>query len=205
MKKIRIPYKRAFDLIVLLTSHFLLAPMWILLWTSIPLLIKLGDGGSVFYSQYRTGKDNKPFLYRKFRTMVQDAENIGSVWTSSNDPRITPVGKFLRKTAMDELPGVLSIWVGDMSLVGPRALPCREQELLEKEIQGFGDRLKVAPGLTGLSQVYNKEDENNLKIKLDTEYIETMSITLDVKLILLSVKNSLFARWVGREGKTTAD
>ena len=205
MKKIRIPYKRAFDLIVLLTSHLLLAPMWILLWTSIPLLIKLGDGGSVFYSQYRAVKDNKPFLYRKFRTMVQDAENIGSVWTSSNDPRITPVGKFLRKTAMDELPGVLSIWVGDMSLVGPRALPCREQELLEKEIQGFGDRLKVAPGLTGLSQVYNKEDENNLKIKLDTEYIETMSIALDVKLILLSVKNTLFARWDGREGKTTAD
>ncbi len=137
--------------------------------------------------------------------MVQDAENIGSVWTSSNDPRITPVGKFLRKTAMDELPGVLSIWVGDMSLVGPRALPCREQELLEKEIQGFGDRLKVAPGLTGLSQVYNKEDENNLKIKFDTEYIETMTIALDIKLILLSVKNTLFARWDGREGKNTTD
>lgn len=190
---------------VLVTSHLALAPIWLLLWTSIPLLIKLGDGGSVFYSQYRAGKDNKPFLYRKFRTMVEDAENIGSAWTSSNDPRITHVGKFLRKTAMDELPGVLSIWVGDMSLVGPRALPCREQEILEKEIQGFSDRLKVAPGLTGLSQVYNKEDENNLKLRLDTEYIETMNIALDVKLILLSVKNTLFARWDGREGKNTTD
>ena len=106
---------------------------------------------------------------------------------------------------MDELPGVLSIWVGDMSLVGPRALPCREQEILEQEIQGFSDRLKVPPGLTGLSQVYNKEDENNLKLRLDTEYIEMMNIALDIKLILLSVKNTLFARWDGREGKNTTD
>ena len=205
MKKLRVPYKRAFDLMVLITSHLALAPIWLLLWTSIPLLIKLGDGGAVFYSQYRAGKGNKPFLYRKFRTMVEDAENIGLVWTSSNDPRITPVGKFLRKTAMDELPGVLSIWVGDMSLVGPRALPCREQEILEQEIQGFSDRLKVPPGLTGLSQVYNKEDANNLKLRLDTEYIEMMNIALDIKLILLSVKNTLFARWDGREGKNTTD
>ena len=149
--------------------------------------------------------DNKPFLYRKFRTMVPNAENIGLVWTTSNDPRITPIGKFLRKTAMDELPGVLSIWLGDMSLVGPRALPCREQEILEKEIKSFRDRLKVAPGLTGLSQVYNKEDENNLKLRLDMQYIETMSVVLDIQLILISVKNTIFARWDGRDGKNTID
>jgi lipopolysaccharide/colanic/teichoic acid biosynthesis glycosyltransferase len=205
MKTIRAPYKRTFDLVVLITSHFVMAPIWLLLWTVIPLLIKIGDGGPVFYSQYRAGKYNKPFLYRKFRTMVPNAENIGLVWTTSNDPRITPIGKFLRKTAMDELPGVLSIWLGDMSLVGPRALPCREQEILEKEIKNFDDRLKVAPGLTGLSQVYNKEDENNLKLRLDMQYIETMTVVLDIKLILISVKNTILARWDGRDGKKTTD
>jgi lipopolysaccharide/colanic/teichoic acid biosynthesis glycosyltransferase len=205
MKTIRVPYKRTFDLVVLITSHLVMAPLWLLLWTVIPLLIKIGDGGPVFYSQYRAGKYNKPFLYRKFRTMVPNAENIGLVWTTSNDPRITPIGKFLRKTAMDELPGVLSIWLGDMSLVGPRALPCREQEILEKEIKNFDDRLKVAPGLTGLSQVYNKEDENNLKLRLDMQYIETMTVVLDIKLILISVKNTIFARWDGRDGKKTTD
>ncbi|PZC45904.1 MAG: Sugar transferase involved in LPS biosynthesis (colanic, teichoic acid) [Chloroflexi bacterium] len=205
MKTIRVPYKRTFDLVVLITSHLVMAPLWLLLWTVIPLLIKIGDGGPVFYSQYRAGKYNKPFLYRKFRTMVPNAENIGLVWTTSNDPRITPIGKFLRKTAMDELPGVLSIWLGDMSLVGPRALPCREQEILEKEIKNFDDRLKVAPGLTGLSQVYNKEDENNLKLRLDIQYIETMTVVLDIKLILISVKNTILARWDGRDGKKTTD
>ena len=205
MKTISFQYKRTFDLVVLITSHLIMFPIWLLLWTIIPLLIKIGDGGPVFYSQYRAGKDNKPFLYRKFRTMVPNAENIGLVWTTSNDPRITPIGKFLRKTAMDELPGVLSIWLGDMSLVGPRALPCREQEILEKEIKSFRDRLKVAPGLTGLSQVYNKEDENNLKLRLDMQYIETMSVVLDIQLILISVKNTIFARWDGRDGKNTID
>jgi lipopolysaccharide/colanic/teichoic acid biosynthesis glycosyltransferase len=70
MKTIRVPYKRTFDLVVLITSHLVMAPLWLLLWTVIPLLIKIGDGGPVFYSQYRAGKYNKPFLYRKFRTMV---------------------------------------------------------------------------------------------------------------------------------------
>jgi len=201
MGKTKVTYKRAFDLLALITSHILLAPLWLLLWTFIPLLIKLGDGGPVFYSQNRAGKDNKPFVYRKFRTMVQNADDIGTAWTVSNDPRITPIGKRLRQTALDELPGVLSIWLGDMSLVGPRALPCLEQEVLEKEIEGFRDRLQIVPGLTGLSQVYNKEDENLLKLRLDKEYIDTMNIIMDAKLIFLSVKNTILARWDGREGK----
>lgn len=156
-------YKRLLDLAILILAHLLLLPLWILLWAVIPLAIWLEDRGPVFYRQARVGKGGRVFFIRKFRTMVPGADQQGPAWTSTDDPRITRVGRFLRKTALDELPEVLSIWKGDMSLVGPRALDHPEQKLLEAQIPSFSERLKVRPGLTGLAQVYDWTDDAHTK------------------------------------------
>ena len=194
-------YKRPFDLSVLVAAHLLLLPLWLLLWTVIPLAIRLNDGGPVFYGQKRVGKDGRLFTVLKFRTMVPDADRVGPAWTNEDDRRVTRVGRVLRKTALDELPSLLAIWNGSMSFVGPRALAEKEQWYLESQIPGFADRLKVRPGLTGLAQVYNPADEPLPKLKFDREYIQRMSLWLDVKLMLLSVRNTVLGRWDTRAGK----
>ena len=133
--------------------------------------------------------------------MVPDADRRGPAWTVEGDPRLTRVGTLLRRTALDELPELVSIWKGHMSLVGPRALYVDEQQLLEKQIPGFTNRQAVRPGLTGLAQVYDHSDEANTKLRYDIEYIQKMSIWLDIRLIVLSVRNTLMARWDRRAGK----
>ncbi|MDA1188713.1 MAG: sugar transferase [Chloroflexi bacterium] len=194
-------YKRPLDLSILACSHIFFAPLFLLLWIALPFLIWVEDKGPVFYRQKRPGKDGRIFTILKFRTMVTNADQIGPVWTTDEDPRITKVGKILRRTALDELPSVLSIWKGDMSFVGPRALPVREQQMFEEQIPGFANRLKVRPGLTGLAQVYDLQDEAHTKLRYDIEYIQRMSFLLDIKLLLLSVRNTFLARWDVRKGK----
>ena len=201
--KIRNPYKRPFDLTVLFLAHLLLLPLWLLLWTLIPIAICLGDRGPIFYRQQRTGKDGRVFTIFKFRTMVPDAYQKGPAWTMENDVRLTRVGKFLRRTAMDELPGLWSIIKGDMSLVGPRALNVEEHKQLEQEIPGFEARLCVKPGLTGMAQVFDSADQAKDKLAYDLEYAKRMSPWLDAKLLILSVKNTITARWDRRVGKST--
>ena len=104
---------------------------------------------------------------------------------------------------MDELPELLSIWKGDMSFVGPRALDLEEHQLLEKEISGFGERLRVLPGLTGPAQIYDQTDDANDKFRYDLAYLENMSPWLDARLLVLSVRNTLVGRWDRRAGKTS--
>jgi lipopolysaccharide/colanic/teichoic acid biosynthesis glycosyltransferase len=115
------------------------------------------------------------------------------------------VGRVLRRTALDELPELLNIWKRDMSFVGPRALDLEEQQTLEQLIPGFEDRLQVAPGLTGLAQVYDPSDNAHEKLRYDLEYVQKMSPWLDMKLLLLSVRNTLAAKWDQRRGKPAAD
>jgi len=194
-------YKRPFDLALLCFAHILFLPLWVTVWTVIPILIWLEDRKPVFYRQLRAGKDGKPFVVIKFRTMVVDAEKLGPTWTTDNDPRITRVGRILRRTALDELPEVLSIWKGDMSFVGPRALGVEEENSLEELIPGFEIRLQIRPGLTGLAQVYNNTDDSHEKYRYDMEYLQNLSPMLDVRLILLSVWNTIVARWDHRSGK----
>jgi lipopolysaccharide/colanic/teichoic acid biosynthesis glycosyltransferase len=194
-------YKGWFDLSVLILAHVLLLPLWIFLWTGIPLLIWLGDRGPVFYRQQRMGKNGKPFNVLKFRTMIVDAENQGPSWTTDDDPRVTRVGKILRRTALDELPELISIWQGNMSFVGPRALEVDEHGALEDLIPGFEKRLRVRPGLTGLAQIFDKGDDPFEKYRYDMEYLEKLSPFLDVRLLLLSVWNTLVAGWDHRSGK----
>jgi len=198
-------YKGWFDLSVLFLAHILLLPLWIILWTGIPVLIWLGDRGPIFYRQQRMGKDGKPFGVIKFRTMIVDAENQGPPWTTDDDPRVTRIGRILRRTALDELPEVISIWQGNMSLVGPRALDLDEQHSLEQLMPGFEKRLEIRPGLTGLAQIYDKGDDPFEKFRYDMEYLQKLSPFLDSKLILLSVWNSVIARWDHRSGKIKLD
>ncbi len=188
--------KRPFDFLLSLFGIVISLPLWLIF----GFLIILEDGFPVFYTQKRVGKNGKIFIVRKFRSMIKGADRKG-IWTNDNDPRVTRVGRFLRRTAMDELPSLLSILKGDMSFVGPRALVVEEQRLLEKQIPGFEKRLAVRPGLTGLAQVYNPEDDPHRKLELDLEYIKTMNFLLDIKLILLSFLNTFTARWDKRRGK----
>jgi len=197
----RVFYKRIFDLFILIFAHILLLPIWLLLWFVIPLMIFFEDGRPLFYGQKRIGIGGKEFVVYKFRTMVKDADKKGPSWTVEGDPRVTKVGKILRKTALDELPSLLSIFKGDMSFVGPRALAVEEQKILEEKIPNFEKRLQVRPGLTGLAQVYNLEDDPYIKLNYDLEYIKKMSLWLDIKLMFLSVWNTLTGRWDKRRGK----
>ena len=194
-------YKRVFDISVLVLTHVLLLPLWLALWTIIPVLIWLEDRGPVFYRQRRMGKDGKSFVVLKFRTMIVDAENQGPSYTTDDDPRVTRVGRILRRTALDELPEVINIWRGDMSFVGPRALEVNEHLSLEKMMPGFEKRLQVRPGLTGLAQVYDKGDDPFEKYRYDMEYLQKLSPLMDARLMLLSVWNTLAAGWDHRSGK----
>lgn len=194
-------YKPGFDFSILIVAHLLLFPLLLILWTLIPVLIWLGDRGPIFYRQRRTGKDGRQFTILKFRTMVPDADRQGPSWTTVGDFRVTPIGRLLRRTALDELPGVISIWKGEMSLVGPRALDVEEQKRLEQQIPGFEKRLRIRPGLTGMAQIYDRVDDAHDKFRYDQEYLIRMSPWLDIRLLVLSVWNTLSARWDQRRGK----
>ena len=154
----------------------------------IGILIKLDSEGAVIYSQERLGKDGKPFIIYKFRSMVLDAEADGPQWAETDDPRCSKVGKFLRKTRLDELPQLYNILIGDMSLVGPR--PERECFYIEfeKYIPGFKNRMVVMPGLTGHAQAnggYSLLPEE--KIVYDMEYIANRSLRMDLQCILKTI------------------
>ena len=194
-------YKRPMDLTILVLVHLVLLPLWALLWTVLPLVVWLGDRGPVFYRQQRSGKDGRPFTVVKFRTMIVGANKHGPPWTLEGDPRITRVGRVLRWTALDELPAVLSIAKGDMSLVGPRAIPVEEQREIEQRLPGFADRLRVRPGLAGLAQIRDRTDDDMTKLHYDREYMRRMSPWLDLKLLFISVVFTLTGRWDKRSGK----
>ncbi len=177
--------KRTFDIVLSLFCLIVLAvPMAI-----IAIIIKCTSRGPVFYHQERLGKDGKKISIIKFRTMDTDAEEGGMKWSEGDDdPRIHRFGRILRKTRLDELPQCWCILKNDMSFVGPR--PEREcfHNVFESYIHGFGERLKVKPGLTGLAQVnggYDLRPEE--KIIYDVEYIKKRSILFDLKIMFMTV------------------
>lgn len=177
--------KRGFDIIFSVLALVILAiPMAV-----IATVVKCTSKGPVFYHQERLGLNGKRFDVIKFRSMVEDAEKDHVQWSEGeDDPRITPIGRLLRKTRLDELPQFWCILTGEMTLVGPR--PEREvfYNEFERYIHGFRERLKVKPGLTGLAQVrggyYLMPEE---KIVYDVEYIKKRSLWLDVKIVLETV------------------
>lgn len=176
----------------------------------IALAVKLGDGGPVFFSQQRVGKGGRPFSSYKFRSMIPDADSkLGPVQATEDDPRVTPVGRLLRKTAMDELPQLWNIFRGDMSFVGPRALATREVELAGdgrsipiEEIPGFAERHGVVPGLTGVAQIFAPRDvPRRQKFRYDRIYVKNQSFWLDIKLILISFWITFRGKWEVRGNK----
>ena len=153
------------------------------------LAVRLEDGGPALFKQERVTVGGRKFDIYKFRSMVVDAEKDGAQFSSRHDSRITKVGKFIRATRLDELPQLLNILKGDMSIVGPR--PERQQYIDEfcQETPEFIYRLKVKAGLTGYAQIYGKYNTTPLdKLKLDLMYIETYSVFLDIRLIFLTLK-----------------
>lgn len=182
-------YKRPFDLTILFLSFVFAFPLWALIWTLIPLVIRLTDEGPVFYVQERMGKNGRRFNLIKFRTMVVNAEReTGPVWAGEEDDRVTPIGRFLRRTHLDEVPQVVNILRGEMSLVGPRP---ERPELFEQfcdEIPEFHLRLRVKPGIAGLAQVkglYHTTPRN--KLRYDNIYIDTFNPWMDFKLFVCSI------------------
>ena len=186
---IRDGYKRPFDLTIIVLAHIMLFPLFVILWIGVPLVIWLGDRGSVFYVQERVGGSGRRFRVIKFRTMVRDAESrTGPVWAAEQDSRVTRVGRFLRTFRLDELPQVVNILKGEMSIVGPRPERPELVERFSHEVPSFSDRLRVRPGVAGLAQVRGSaQTRPRDKLRYDNLYIATLSPCMDIKLLLLSV------------------
>ncbi len=209
-------FKRGLDIVGALVGLVLSIPVYLIL----PILIKFDSPGPVFYTQVRVGENRRKknrrfhqesdatdlrvrdrrrenvmgrtFKVIKFRTMIQDAEKkCGPVWATENDPRITKLGRFMRKTRLDEFPQFINILVGDMSLVGPRPERPNFVADLSTKIENYTDRLNVKPGLTGLAQVecgYDSDIESvSRKVNLDLKYIDKWSLWDDIKIILKTI------------------
>lgn len=178
--------KRSIDILFSLVGLIIALPFFMVIAVS----IKLTDRGPVFYKQTRLTKNGVEFEIYKFRTMIQDAEKIGGPQLASEqDPRILPIGRLLRATRMDELPQLINILKGDMSVVGPRPERPELAAEIAKEIPEFHYRLKVKAGLTGYAQVYGKYNTTAYdKLKLDLTYIRNYSVLLDLKLIFMTPK-----------------
>ncbi len=178
--------KRIIDIVCALLLVILTSPFMLL--TAIA--IKLYDGGPILYKQVRCTRDMREFKILKFRSMRIDAEKDGVArLASKNDSRITPVGRFIRKTRIDELPQLFNILAGDMSFIGPRPERPEIIRQYQEDMPEFTFRTKVKSGLAGYAQVYGKYNTTPYdKLKLDLFYIENYSVWLDLKLMLLTLK-----------------
>lgn len=185
--------KRAFDSFLSFT-FLLMIFSWLL--PIIALLIKLDSPGPVFFIQDRAGIGNRPFKCFKFRSMTFE-KNAGFVQATKNDPRITRIGKFLRKSSIDELPQFINVFLGDMSLIGPRPHPIKLNEEFASRIRILMSRHYVKPGITGLAQCMGYRGETRdladmeNRVRLDRYYIENWTFWLDIKIIFLTVVSLL--------------
>lgn len=178
--------KRTMDIVVSMIMLIITSPIFL----CASIAIKLYDGGPVFYRQARYTMNGKIFDIYKFRSMIVDAEKDGkSQPATDHDPRITPVGRILRATRLDELPQLIDILIGNMSLVGPRPERIEHVEKYSEDIPEFKYRLKVRGGLTGYAQLYGKYNTSPYdKLQLDLIYIQNYSIFLDIRLIFMTIK-----------------
>ncbi len=185
--------KRILDFSLSYVLLVLLSPLFLVT----GLLIKVTSPGPIFFAQERVGLNKRKFRLYKFRTMIADAEQklsevehlnevSGPVFKIVNDPRITPIGKFLRRTSIDELPQLFNVLKGDMSLVGPRPLPVRDYEGFSQDWQRR--RFSVRPGITCLLQFIGRSDlQFNKWMEMDMQYIDQWSLWLDLKILAQTV------------------
>lgn len=187
--------KRIFDFLMSLIAIVLFSPVILI----VALSVKLTSKGPMLFKQRRIGKDNEEFSILKFRTMRIDTPNVPTHLLENPDQWITPVGKFLRKTSLDELPQLFNILSGKMSIVGPRPALYNQYDL--KEMRTAEGIHKLVPGLTGWAQINGRDEiPLSLKVKLDKEYLERKSFWFDLKIILLTVI-SVIKRDGVQEGK----
>jgi len=187
--------KRILDIVfavILLTCSLIFIPL-------VALAIKLNDNGPVLFIQKRVGKNGKIFTAIKFRTMRVEAEKNGPQWAAKNDPRVTKLGKFLRKTRIDEIPQLINVLRGEMSLVGPRPERPEFVEELQALIPFYKERLLVKPGLSGWAQVmgpaYGGSKEESLeKLQYDLFYIKNRSFGLDLSILLKTIRTVLMVK-----------
>jgi sugar transferase (PEP-CTERM system associated) len=187
--------KRALDVLGALIGLLVAAPLLLL----VALAVRLTSPGPIVYSQQRVGRHGQLFTVRKFRSMRQDAEaGTGAVWAQKNDPRITTLGRLMRKTRLDELPQLWNVLSGDMSLVGPRPERPEFVSQLTQQIPFYGQRHAVRPGLTGWAQVrytYGSSVEDAMeKLQYDLFYIKHLSIALDLFIVVSTIKTVLMRK-----------
>ncbi|MCI0511603.1 sugar transferase [candidate division KSB1 bacterium] len=180
--------KRFIDIFFALMIIIGFFPIWLL----ISMLIKLTSRGPVFFRQKRVGKEGRVFKVFKFRSMYLDAEkHTGPVWASKQDPRITPIGRFIRKTRIDEIPQFINVLTGDMSLVGPRPERPYFVDKLKGHVPLYTRRLKIKPGITGWAQIKGEYDSSiegvKKKLEFDLFYLENMSLRMDLKIIFNTI------------------
>jgi exopolysaccharide biosynthesis polyprenyl glycosylphosphotransferase len=192
MPQLMPPWERAVKRVIDICVAAMILLMGFPVWVIVALAIRLDSRGSIFYAQERVGKDEKHFRMIKFRSMYENAESqSGPVWANKQDPRVTRVGKIMRKLRIDEVPQLFNVLDGDMSLVGPRPERPFFVEQLSKEIPLYKRRLKVRPGITGWAQVKHKYDESiadvRKKVEYDLFYIENMSLRMDMKILLNTI------------------
>jgi exopolysaccharide biosynthesis polyprenyl glycosylphosphotransferase len=194
---VRSSAKRAMDLVGSACGLVLLSPVML----AIALLVKLESRGPILFRQRRMGLGGRIFWCLKFRTMVTDAEERlrelearnesagGVLFKIKNDPRVTPLGRFLRRTSLDELPQLWNVLVGEMSLVGPRPLQLRDSErLADLDPEAYVRRLSVTPGVTGPWQVAGRSDmDGDRMVRLDLDYVENWSIVVDLEILARTV------------------
>lgn len=174
--------KRTMDIVSSLVGLILLSPLFLLL----AILIKLDSKGPIIFKQIRIGKNSKPFYIYKFRSMKIDAPNLSTEEFINASDFTTKVGKFIRKTSIDELPQLVNILKGDMSIVGPRPVIEREVRLLEIRKECNVD--SILPGITGLAQINGRDNIDDYeKVKYDFEYLSKRNLVLDIKIIINTV------------------
>ena len=174
-------FKRIVDIVISLPVLITLLPVFAV----IIVAIKVGSRGPAIFKQERAGKNGKPFIFYKFRTMKTDVDPFGSSPKTGDDPRLTRVGKFLREYSLDELPQLFNILKGDMSIIGPRPLYVSQMAEWDERQK---KRLLVKPGLTGLAQISGRgELTREEKLELDVKYVETAGFWLDLKIILATI------------------
>jgi exopolysaccharide biosynthesis polyprenyl glycosylphosphotransferase len=182
----RLALKRSIDILGSAVVLMILSPIMML----VAILIKLDSPGSVFYAQERMGLDAKSFMMLKFRSMRLDAEaQSGPVWATEDDPRRTRIGAFIRRFSIDELPQLMNVLIGEMSLVGPRPERPVFVEQFKKSIPRYMDRHKEKAGMTGWAQVNGLRGDTSIieRTKYDVWYIENWSLLLDFKILLRTV------------------
>ena len=186
-------YNHFFKRVIDIFGALILLPFVLLEIVILAPFIWLTDKGPIFYNAYRAGKDYKPFKMFKLRSMYVNSPDLknadGSTFNSDNDPRVTPIGRFMRKTSLDEFPQFLNILIGNMSFVGPRPKLYREGRLEESDVtEDMKNSFKVKPGVTGYAQAYFRNSiTQDEKFKWDAYYADNISFWLDVRILWQTV------------------